>query len=270
MELNRYPLHVTAHAALPGGAPVQPGATRAGNTLNLDLTPFGDNNPGDTGSGYGLSCAAAGCAGRYVLYQNGVQIAGGNAVKAAEALGSPDLSVQARLSPRPSRLRLVLTASRPPGRYPLSAASRDVWTWHTARQPGVTLPAPWYCTFVSADNVTLFRRHCAVQPMIMLRYRVARLSLSGSTRPGSQAVTITAVHLPLADAPPVTAARASVSVDDGRTWRPVRLRRLAPGRFRAAFTASPGRAVTLRVTAADRAGDALTETIQRAWQVSRR
>jgi len=57
-----------------------------------------------------------------------------------------------------------------------------------------------------------------------------------------------------------------VSFDGGRTWRPAQVRATGHGRFRAVFTAPRSAGVTLRVTAADSAGNSLSETITRAYQ----
>ena len=69
-------------------------ASRSGNTLTLDVTPFSDSAPGHLGSGFqpGIFGGGGTVAGRYEIDQNGKKIAGGNAVKAAQ--GSPDLYAQ--------------------------------------------------------------------------------------------------------------------------------------------------------------------------------
>jgi hypothetical protein len=257
-DWSRYPLHqgvniVSASGQLTGA---MPSAARAGNTLFLDVTPFTDNTPGHLGTGYSDASAA----GRYAIYQNGVRIAHGNAVTAAD--GFIDVFLHARLSPRPSVIRFVLTASRASRDYPLSAASRDVWTWRTRREPAATIPPPWFCSY------TDFGSHCAVQGMLTVRYDVAGLSLAGQTRPGRQQVGLMVSHLQHGPAARISSVRVQASVTGGRTWRAARVRRTGPDRFRAVFGA-PGRArVTLRVTARDAAGDAITETIARAYDVA--
>jgi hypothetical protein len=270
-DWGRYPLHPTANTVLPGiqalGSPFPtlPTATRAGNVLTLDMTPFGDNQPGDTGSGYAGSCAGIRCRGTYALYQNGRKIAGGNAVRAAGPF--TDFLLQARLSPRPARLAFVLTASRASRRFRLSATSRDVWTWPTRRQPAATVPAPWTCgETIAPDGQIRYPNRCAVQPMLTLAYQIARLSLSGTTRPGRQVISINVRHLQLSAPARITRASLAVSFDSGRTWHTARVTRTASGRFRAVFTAPARTAITLRAHAADAAGAQLTETITRAYR----
>jgi hypothetical protein len=259
---GQYPLHPGPNVSFPGTSiiPVQPSADRAGNTLNLDTTPFSDNQPGDTGDGFDVPFPATAnqVSGNYAVYQNGVQIAGG-----AAPLGETTLAVSTPLGSRPALVRFVLTASRASSQYLLSATSTDVWTWHSRPQPGATVPAPWLCNYATGLD-----RHCAVQPMITLDYQVAGLGLDGAACPGRQAIAITAGHIQLAPSTPVTRLQAQVSLNGGKTWRPAQVRPAGQDRFSAAFTTSPSALVSLRVTATDTVGNSLTETILNAYRTS--
>jgi len=265
---NRYPLHPTPSASLPGAGviPTLPSASRAGNTLTLDLTPFGDNQRATIGSGYS-SCIPRLCRGRYALYQNGMKILSGDAGKAA-VWPPGDLFLRAPLSPRPSLIKFVLTASRAGRNFLLSAASTDVWTWRSRPQPTATVPPPWYCSVTVSQGQPVYHRHCAVQAMMMLRYHVAGLSPHGTTRPGRQQVAVTAGHLQLAPASPVTHASLQVSFDNGKTWHAARVTKISAGHFRAVFHGPPGAMVTLRTHATGAAGASVTETILDAYRVS--
>jgi hypothetical protein len=97
---------------------------------------------------------------------------------------------------------------------------------------------------------------------------VAGLSLKGSTRPGRQQVAITADHLQLAPASPVTQASLQVSFDNGKTWHAARVTKTSAGHFRAVFRAPPGAMVTLRTHATGPAGASVTETILDAYRVA--
>jgi hypothetical protein len=105
-----YPLHPAANADLigsrcaPGGYLTTPSASRSGDTLTLDVTPFSDNTPGHTGAGFATWGGSRQVSGSYEIDQNGTRIAGGNAVTAF----SPDLRVQAALNPHPSAIRFSL------------------------------------------------------------------------------------------------------------------------------------------------------------------
>jgi hypothetical protein len=258
---GQYPLHPGVSVRLPaaGGFAVQPSADRAGNTLNLDVTAFSDNQPGDSGDGFDVPFPASvnDVSGRYALYQNGVKIAGAAAPDAAA------LAVSATLSPRPALIKFVLTASRASRQYQLSATSSDLWTWRSRPEPGATVPAPWLCDFVSGLD-----RHCAVQPMITLDYQVAGLALDGAAGPGRQAIAITAGHIQLAPPVRVTRMHVQVSVNGGRTWQQAQVRAATAGRFSVTFTAPRSAQVSLRVTATDAAGNSLSETILRAYRTT--
>ena len=258
---GQYPLHPGPNVSFPGSPIlVQPSADRAGNTLNLDITPFSDNQPGDTGDGWDVPFPATvnQVSGSYAVYQNGVRIAGG-----AAPVGDTSLAVSAALGARPALVKFVLTASRVSSQYRLSATSHDVWTWHSRPQPGATVPAPWLCSFAAGLG-----RDCAVQPMITLDYQVARLGLDGAACPGRQAIAITAGHIQLAPSIPVTRLLAQVSLNGGKTWQQAQVWPDGPDRFAATFTAGPSALVSLRVTATDTAGDSLTETIVNAYRTS--
>jgi hypothetical protein len=266
---SRYPLHPTPNASLPGAGlfPARPSATRTGNTLSLDIIPFGDNQPGDIGTGY-FSCLdfRFSCKGTFALYQNGVEIAKGNAANR----GSAALAFHAKLSPKPSLIKFVMTADRSGHKaYLLSAASKDVWTWRSRPEPKATVPAPWHCPKLgSSPAPARTDHHCAVQDMSTLRYQVAGLSLRGVTKPGRQQIAITASPIQLAPATSLTHASVQVSFDGGKTWHVATVSKLAAGKFRAVFTAPASTKVTLRTHVAGAAGVSVTETINDAFAVA--
>ncbi|HEX3492897.1 MAG TPA: hypothetical protein VHU92_26375 [Streptosporangiaceae bacterium] len=261
-DWNRYPLHPAPNVILPGSTALTgiPSAIRAGNLLSLQITPFSDNTYGHLGTGFLTTSKVSG---RYAIYQDGARIAGGNAVKTAGGL-NPTLAVQARLSPRPSVIRFVVTASRASRLFPLSAASTDVWTWPSRPEPRATLTAPWVCN--GGSNST--DEHCAVQGMLTLRYQVAGLSVSGATRPGRQQIGLIVGHLQEARSSRISSVRAQVSFNGGRTFQRAGVRRAGRADFRIAFTGGPS-LVTLRVTARDAAGDTITETLPAAYRIAR-
>lgn len=267
---NRYPLHPGPNASFPGTNlfPALPSAVRAGDTLLVDITPFSDNFAGHTGSGFSVDFPGKvnEVSGSYALFQNGLKIAGGDAARTS-GFGGP-LFVRAKLGPAPSPIKLVLTASRAGPRFPLSGASRDVWTWPSRRDPGATVPSPWECGAVVAHGRLVFDRHCAVQGMLVANYRVAGLSLTGTAPAGRQRIVLAVTHLAHAAPSRVTHARLQVSFDNGKTWRRAPVRHLGRGRFLAHFTAAAAQGVTLRLSARDRAGDTITETILRAYYTS--
>lgn len=252
MGWNAYPLHPSPAVSLLGTAspfPLLPEASRAGNTLSLDVTPFGDNTPGHIGSGF----SAGTVSGSYELDQNGTQIASGTVTP-----GSPDLSLQTALSSSPATVTFALNATRTGSLYKLSTGSQTTWTWRTAPEPGAVLPGGWTCA-----NQT---QSCAVQSLMALLYQVAGLSLYGSAPAGQQLVVITAGHLQLTPAAPVTVMTVAVSFNNGKTWQSVPAVAMGGGRFDVPFTAPAGSSVSLRVQASDGAGGSIAQTVTRAYQ----
>ena len=266
---NQFPLHPGPNVVLAqtGMFPTLPSASRAGNKLTLDITPFTDNVFGHLGAGFfHIPAKVEHITGSYALFQNGRRIAGGNAVKAASFNG--DLLLHAKLSPGASQIKFALTASRAGKSYPLSATSRDVWTWPSRPEPKATVPAGWYCNYFIVHHVLRFNRHCAVQQMMTLRYHVSGLSLHGTAAPGRQSVAITAVPLQLTTPSPVTTAGVQVSVNGGKTWQRAGVHRTGRASFRTGFTAPAGHRVSLRVTVRTKAGATLTETVLGAYQTA--
>jgi hypothetical protein len=258
---NRYPLHPAPTVDLaPRNELIAylPSADRAGNKLTLDMVPFSGNQPGQQSSyGFGAPRGAT-VSGSYQVDENGRTVASGNAVAAAH--GGPEFYTRVPLASGPSMVRFMLATARTGPAYRLSTATRTVWTWRSAPRPGATLPPAWYC-YNPASPVAPFPRHCAVQPMITLRYLVAGLALDGAAPAGRQTLTIAATHLPLAEASAITGAGLQVSFDGGKTWRRAAVTGTRHGRFRATFTAPAGSLVTLRASARDAAGGSVTETI---------
>jgi len=261
---NAYPLHPAAYVNL---APAEelvtylPSADRAGNKLTLAVTPFGDNQPGHVGSGF-VKVPGATITGSYQIDENGKRIAAGNAARLGA--GGP-FYTRVRLLPTPSVVRFTLAAARTGKPYRLSTASRTVWTWRSAHETGATLPPNWYCYNPPPGLIKYLPRHCAVEPMMTLRYQVAGMALNGSAPAGRQVLTVTTGHLQLAKAASVTGASVQVSFDGGKTWHRASVTALGGERFRAEFTAPASTDITLRTTAHDAAGGSITETITRAY-----
>jgi len=253
---NKYPLHAGVNVSLPGTSEVapHPSAAREGNMLSLDVHPFSDSQQGHVGTGFLVPFPGRHnqVRGSYAVYQNGKRIAHGNPVTTYGL-------VTAELAARPSVITFTLSATRASPQYRLSASSTDTWTWHSRPAPGARVPAPWVCP----DQVS---RRCAVQPMITLDYDVARLGLTGAAPAGPQAITVTVGHIELAASPAITRSLARVSLNNGKSWQRARVRTAGRGRFRVTFTAPRSAQVSLRITAADAAGNTLTETILRAYR----
>ncbi|MGV9914649.1 S8 family serine peptidase [Streptomyces tendae] len=136
--------------------------------------------------------------------------------------------------------RLVLENGRDPGVSPYSSSTRTEWTF-TSKAP--------------AENAR------AVLPLLQLDYSVATDRAGRADR--HAALGVTALHLPgAAGAGRVGRPSVEVSYDDGHTWM-----RLRPRHGGAYTLDAPRRAafVSLRVSAGDSAGNAVTQTVRRAF-----
>lgn len=263
---DAYPLHPgmgRSGGLTEGLSPgVVPSASRSGNILRLNVTPFSDSN-GHTGEGF--VNADSPVTGSYQIGENGKKIAGGKAVT-GPGRPAPRWAIvhfwQVKVGSKPSLITFTVDAARIRARYPLSTKTQTVWAWRSADQAGGQLPIGWVCSPGQAE------RHCTVEPMMTLRYQVARLALNETVPPGKQVLDVTAGHLQLAKAAPVTTTTVQVSFDNGKTWRGAVVTSLGGGHYRAVYTAPAGRYVTLRVSASDAAHGQITETITRAYQTA--
>ncbi|HEV2378095.1 MAG TPA: hypothetical protein VGS19_38765 [Streptosporangiaceae bacterium] len=259
---DTYPLHPGVDTG--GGVP---SASRAGDILRLDVTPFSDSN-GHHGSGF-LDYDPFPVTSNYQIDENGKQVASGRwvstrGIRCCGRFWGLYHFWHVKVGPEPSLIRFTVDSARTRARYPLSTRTQTVWTWRSAPAMGGTLPAGWRCSPVRTG------RRCTVEPMMTLDYHVARLALDESAPPGAQVLGVTVGHVQLARGAPVTRTTVEVSFDNGRTWRHAAVTRLGPGRYRAVYTARAGSYVTLRVSAADAAHGGVTETITRAYKTQAR
>jgi hypothetical protein len=267
---NASPLHEGYNANLTGAAnPLLrvPSASRAGDSLTLDVTPFSDSTPGHGGNGGffgGPALPVNHISGHYEIDENGKVIAAGNPLAGFKEIGLfGEFNAHVTLSPHPSTVRLVLDAAGTGKMFALSTSSHTVWTWRSSHESGARLPAGWTCV----SPLQHPRRSCAVEPMMTLGYAVAGLSLSDMAPPGTQTVQVSAGHLQLAAKTAVTRATVAVSFDGGKTWHPAAVAG-SNGSYTATFTAPASAKVSLRTSAADAAGGTIAETVINAYQVS--
>ncbi len=261
---DAYPLHtgVATHggSTLDGFGHAVPSASRAGDILRLDVTPFSDSN-GHTGEGF-LNDEHAPVTGSYQIDENGTKIAGGSYSGGLIPRWAIFHFWQVKVGSKPSLITFTVDAARTRARYPLSTSTQTVWAWRSAPEAGGTLPTGWECSPSQAE------RHCAVEPMMTLGYHVAGLGLNESAPPGKQVLELTAGHLRLATAARIKGATVRVSFDNGKTWQNAMVTTLGGGHYRAVYTAPASSYVTLRVSASDAAHGQITDTITRAYQTA--
>jgi hypothetical protein len=270
-DWNAYPLHTVPNVN-PLGAKnflqVLVSASRSGNTLRLDMSPFDDSNPGHTGGGFAGAVGvnpihtSYSIHGSYSIAEDGTTIASGSVANYLGDTGG-DLYRQVTLRPGTGTVRFVLNATRTGALFPLSTSTSTAWTWRSVPATG-TVPAGWVCDW-NPSTFKLSGRNCVPQPLLTLEYAVRGLSLSGVAPAGQQAIGITVGHMQLTRGAKITRVVAAASFDGGKTWHPAGVQR-AGGGYRATFGAPGGSYVTLRVTADDAAGGQISETITRAYR----
>jgi hypothetical protein len=268
-DWNAYPLHSVTNVNTAGGRvfeTVLASASRAGNTLTLDLSPFGDNNPVHNSSGYisVFDGKQSPTTGSYEVDENGVKLASGDATKSL-GMDAGDLFTHVKLAPGAGTVTVTLDAARTGKLYTLATATHTVWSWHAAADPGGSLPAGWACNWsLTRSRAVPFGRRCAPQPLVTLNYQVAGLDLTGTAPAGAQTVAVHVGHIALSTGSAVTGLTAQVSFDDGTTWQPATVSG-SGGSYQVGFTAPASGDVSLHVTATDAAGGSVDETITRAY-----
>jgi hypothetical protein len=265
-DWNEYPLHTTTNVNTVGARTQQPvlvSASRAGDTLTLDLSPFADNDPGHNAAGYVsvFDGSQSPTSGAYEVDENGTKIAAGNPVKSLGETGG-DFFAHVKLARGAGTIRVVLDATRTGKLYTLSTTTQTAWTWHSAPAVSGTVPAGWACDWSLSTGPT--GRDCTPQPLLTLNYNVAGLDLTGTAPAGPQTVTLNVGHMALTTGGKITGVTAQVSFDDGSTWQPATMTG-GNGSYQAAFTAPASSDVTLKVAASDAAGGRIAETITRAY-----
>jgi hypothetical protein len=257
-NLGAYPLHPAPDyvvSTVPGAAPAQVSASRAGNTLRLFLTAFSDSVPGHLGQG---TFPPVKTTGSYSILDNGKQVAGGTL---PNFFGQ--FSASAPLSRFNSYVQFKLKTSEAASLNPLSTATNTTWSWPSSPPPaGAKVPAGWTCLPGGQLSTA-----CSVQPMMTLRYGIVGESLGGTTSPGPQVIKLSVNHLQLAKGSQIVNAKLAVSFDGGKTWRPTTITG-ANGSYAASFSAPADSLVSLRTTAFDANGSTVTETITNAYQVA--
>ncbi len=261
-EWNVYPLHTPLNSNVPLTVPGSDGffgtplsATRNGNDLALDVTPFTDDTLGHTGTGFaqGIFKNLGSISGSFEIDVNGKKLDSGKITPSAFLGTFFDFEV---LPAAPSTVSFTLNARRTGNALlALSPTVSDTWAWQSAPGPAITVPGDWFC----ADGSTT----CQVQPLLTLGYKVAHIGLDGTAPAGAQQVTVSVGHQALGADPAIASTAVQFSLD-GKTWRPASMSG-SGGTWLASFDAPPGSFVSLRTVTSDVAGGTLTETIGRAY-----
>lgn len=202
-----------------------PGVGRAGNTLRAYLPLFGD------GSGHwGLSNTPT--PGTARLEANGKEILDDYGIPATDSLTEYTLPAE------DTAYRLTVDHSRDPAVYGVSTRVRAEWTFHSAATP--------------EDDFTSL-------PLSTIRYS-PDLTTASTAKAGKRFEVPFTVEGAAAGQRPAKLA-FQVSYDEGRTWQPAKS---VGGHLVLRHPAHPG-SVSLRAELADRDGNTLTQTIERAY-----
>ncbi|MEU5261160.1 S8 family serine peptidase [Amycolatopsis sp. NPDC021455] len=171
-----------------------------------------------------------------------------------------------RLAPERAAYRLDVTDVMPaqaqvgtPSGVLFQNAPRTDTSWtFTSERSATAVPAGFSCYQGGTA--------CAFQPLIQLDYR---LPLDAADHaPSAFTFSVAAAsHSGARGGGPVTQLRVSSSVDDGRTWTPA----LAKPQGDAVWTVTvnqPAGSVWLRAEARDGSGNTVTQTVQRAYEIT--
>jgi hypothetical protein len=237
-------------------------ACRSGDTLSLALMPYTDRD--------GHRTIDPAVSASLELYQNDTLVT-------RQDSGLAELP----LSPDPANYRLVLDASVTAAWWPTSTRTHTEWTYTSAERAADPLPSGWTCGGKGGSGGGRGgaptaggggSTGCSFEPLLFVSYRPD--AGADDVIPAGQPATVDldVSHQRGAAATPVTALDAQVSFDDGGTWQPAPARSTGDGHYtltypQPALDAGTGFA-SLRVTARDEAGSAVTQTVTRAYPLS--
>ncbi|WP_327293570.1 hypothetical protein [Streptomyces sp. NBC_01197] len=221
----------------------------AGGTVDFGLAAFGDSDPGHSGVFmFGLPASF-----HLTAYRDGTEIGETTQAQPLAVAGQP------------------LTAAAYRAVYDVDADGSALGTTsHTDLTMRYTPDAPSAgasdCDGVSPTSP------CQVLPMLGAHYDLAGLGLADTSTSSRQVLHLTVDHLTVSGAgsdSPITSAGVDVSYDGGSTWHHAALTGAA-GDYLASWpnpSDRGGAMPSIRITAADAAGDTLSQTITHAYRI---
>ncbi|HEX3811734.1 MAG TPA: carboxypeptidase-like regulatory domain-containing protein [Mycobacteriales bacterium] len=226
-------------------------ACRNGTKLDLTLAPTVDSTPGHTEVPFLWGGVHTIAATHLVLSQ-------GKTVLADSTSG---LNVAATApSAAAAPYTLSVDETRQTDWVRQSTASHTEWTFTSAAPTTTALPPAWTCLTDSP---------CSVLPLLTVNYQLQN-DIDGTAPAGPDRLDLTLGHLPGAAAAPITAAKVSVSFDDGATWTPTIFASQGAGHYRARWTnpaSVSGGDVAFQVTGRDAAGATVTQVVHHALTI---
>jgi hypothetical protein len=160
-----------------------------------------------------------------------------------------------------ARYELDWTSTRS-GWTDLGTSVTSDWTFLSGPVKASKLPSYEYCSPSPLSS-------CGYLPLVFASYDFNDGIQGQVPAPGTETFTVTGFHQVGENGPAVTRATVQVSFDDGGTWTTEPVTSLGGGRFRVTVNQpdSSGFA-SVRVTLTDSGGDALTQTIIHAWELT--
>ncbi|HEY3507369.1 MAG TPA: hypothetical protein VGN37_31815 [Actinocatenispora sp.] len=199
----------------------------ASSEMDADPDHDGWVSPGDT-TGYS----------RLMVSADGTQVAD---VADTDAVAVP-------VSADAHTYRIEQTVRRGALGFPTATTVNSVYTVPSSATSGAALPDGWYCPDATGAATVL--------PLLTVT-----APLPATVPVGTTEFTVTVGHVAAAAPSAVTGLTAATSLD-GTTYVPARVTGLGAGRYRVALDVpSAGHRVSLRLTATDAAGSALTRTV---------
>jgi hypothetical protein len=225
-------------------------ACAAGDTLTLGFNPLGDNDPTHLGQlGFTTPTSA-----HFTLYRDGATVVDQDGADGAQLTGVPSTPATYR-----AVFDLNLTGVAGFSQSTVTHTELTVPVDPNASK-GSVLPAESSCAGQSASAP------CVVLPALNLNYRLATDERNTSTAP-MQLLHLSVGHVSYDGAgsrAPITSASVQVSLDNGATWQRVPTVGVG-GDYVAFWPNKPGTSPSIKVTATDANGGAITQTVTSAY-----
>lgn len=223
---------------------------RSAHTMSVLLAPFVDTTPGHFG---GVSDPKGGVATHFALFRDNTRLAGG-----------PDfIGAQVPVPAKSALYRLHLAVDRSADRTLTSTSTVTDLTFRSAAGAGAPLPAGWSCDDATPTS------GCTVLPVLTAQVPLPT-DLNDRLPVGDSSFVLTVAPYHGAGTATVTSAQVLTRIGSG-PFQPADLTPIGNGRFQVTLhnpAAAAGQGVTLRVIAADDAGDSITQTTTDAYLVA--
>jgi hypothetical protein len=172
------------------------------------------------------------------------------------------------LSPTAATYTLAYDVSQDDPLLPTPTRIHTAWTFTSAERPPDQLPPGWVC-----ELKQMAPTGCSFEPLLLAQYDTPVSSLDNVIPAGGPAtVDVSIRHQFGAAATPIAHLGAQVSYDDGQTWQDAPATQEGQGVYRLQYTqpalAATNGYATLRIQAADSAGNAIDQTITRAYPLT--